>query len=71
MTGKDQRLTAAHPETRTVTSGRIQVLDRRDEKRIDWDKDTEGESLSDSPAVRTARGVMEYDPSNIRSSTCF
>jgi len=55
MTGEDQRLTAAHPETRTVTSRQIPVLDRRDEKRIDWDKDTEGESLSDSPVVRTAR----------------
>ena len=54
MTVEDKRLTASHPETRTVTSRRIRVLDRRDEKRIDRDKDTEGERLSDSPAVRTA-----------------
>jgi NADH dehydrogenase len=33
----------------------IQVLDRSDEGRINWNKGTEGESLSDSPAVKTAR----------------
>jgi NADH dehydrogenase len=33
----------------------IQVLDRSDEGRINWNKGTEGDSLSDSPAVKTAR----------------
>ena len=33
----------------------IQVLDRSDASRIDWHEGTEGESSSDSPAVKTAR----------------
>jgi NADH dehydrogenase len=33
----------------------IQVLDRSDKSRVAWAEDTEGESLSDSPAVKTAR----------------
>src|SRR5215469_6335887 len=33
----------------------IQVLDRSDARRIDWDEDTEGESPSASPVVETAR----------------
>src|SRR5499427_6214875 len=36
-------------------SRQIQVLDRSDEGRINWDQGTEGESFSDSPAVKTAR----------------
>ena len=33
----------------------IQVLDRSDEGHINWDQGTEGESFSDSPAVKTVR----------------
>src|SRR5262249_31597758 len=33
----------------------IQVLDRSDASRIDWDENTEGESPSASPSVKTAR----------------
>jgi NADH:ubiquinone reductase (H+-translocating) len=36
-------------------SRQIQVLDRSDEGHINWDQGTEGESFSDSPAVKTAR----------------
>jgi NADH:ubiquinone reductase (H+-translocating) len=36
-------------------SRQIQVLDRSDEGRIAWAEGTEGESFSDSPAVKTAR----------------